>query len=257
MLQRKASSACASIDAQELLEGGKASGEDLGHAADEMRDLAHTLRDQGMLDAAEEVEKLAGELDEAARLKLKADEQGSEQEVQHALGDASKDGHDLADKLKADGKEELGCVVEQVTVKVDGVVGGEHPDVQELQQTVCEAKDAAEKLREAGLPEEAAKMDQMVGEIEHALQAELKAEELRRAAAWNPNGHHLASFSSQTLSLLQRAHSLLDDPPAGALTFQLSLSKNADRHFDMDSFDAALAAQLEVNGVRTISLRTP
>ena len=136
-----------------------------------------------MLDAAEEVEKLAGELDEAARLKLKADEQGSEQEVQHALGDASKDGHDLADKLKADGKEELGCVVEQVTVKVDGVVGGEHPDVQELQQTVCEAKDAAEKLREAGLPEEAAKMDHMVGELEHALQAELKAEELRRAAA--------------------------------------------------------------------------
>lgn len=87
--------------------------------------------------------------------------------------DASKHGYDLAKKLKDDEKEELGRVVEQVSAKV----AGKYVDAKELQQTVCEAKDAAEKLREAGLPAEAAKMDDMVGNLGHALQAKLKAEE--------------------------------------------------------------------------------
>lgn len=65
-------------------------------------------------------------------------------------------------------EEELGAVVEAVNVKVDLVLREEHDDVNELQETIENAKDAAAMLDGAGKHEHAAEMVKIVKELEVA-----------------------------------------------------------------------------------------
>ena len=123
---------------KKLLEEGTPSSEELGAADKKMHDVAQQLKEASRDAAAKEVEKLAGKLEEAARLQLKV-----EQVDQSQLEAASRDGRTFAEKLD----QELGDMVREVSKKVDALL--EHDNVQLLREALAKAKDAAAKLHAA------------------------------------------------------------------------------------------------------------
>ena len=128
---------------KKLLEEGTPTSEELGAADKKMHEVAQQLKEASQDAAAKEVEKLAGKLEEAARLQLEVEQVETSQEIRSQLEAASRDGRTFAEKLD----QELGDMVREVSKKVDALL--EHGNVQLLQEALAKAKDAAAKLHAA------------------------------------------------------------------------------------------------------------
>merc|ERR1712028_158014 len=104
-------------------------------------------------------------------------------------------------------------MVEKIAKEVDHALDGEL-DVEEVRHLIGDAKAAADKLRAAGLTEEAALMDEMVVKLEGALQAHYDAHDLKHTAGPIDEGD-LAAVLHQVLSssrhLCKSLHSDGDD----------------------------------------------
>ena len=122
------------------------------------------------------MEKLALMLDGAAQAKLEVEGKEKEQQAKQQGKEAAAAGQAVADKLRADGCEELAEMVEQVVKEVEHALSGD-VDVAEVEQAIADAKAAAAKLREEGKEEEAEQMEAMVVKLEAALKLELEAED--------------------------------------------------------------------------------
>merc|ERR1711865_985779 len=184
-------------------------------------------RADGHLELADEMEKLALQLDGAAGA------------------------HALADKLREDGHGELADMVEKIAKEVDHALEGEL-DVEEVEGVIGDAKAAADKLRAAGLTEEAAAMDAMVVKLEEALHAHHEAEDKKKEA-------ELAHASGEAAALADAAGALADKLEAAGLReeavklheFQAVLEKSESTGKDLQ--DAAhgaheLAEKLRADG---------
>ena len=91
-------------------------------------------------------------------------------------GEEESEAHVLADKLREDGHGELADMVEKIAKEVDHALEYEL-DKKEVERGIGDSKAAADKLRAAGLTEEAALMVvEMVVKLEEALQAHQELE---------------------------------------------------------------------------------
>ena len=169
-------------DWQKMLEGGEESGADLEKAAHDAHALGAKLRAGGHDDLADDVEKVAGMLDAAAHTKLEVEMMQKEKEAKEGLKEAAAEGHAVADKLRAEGKEELADMVDHVVEEVEHALGRDPLDVEEVEHAIEDAKAAAERLRAEGKAEEAEKLDGMVQKLEEALDAQHEAEDLKKEA---------------------------------------------------------------------------
>merc|ERR1711865_501820 len=166
---------------QAVLEKSESTGKDLQDAAHGAHELAEKLRADGHLVLADEMEKLALQLDGAAEKKLGVEALEAEKAAKDGLKDVAAGAHALADRLREDGHDELADMVEKIAKEVDHALEGEL-DVEEVERVIGDAKAAADKLRAAGLTEEAAAMDEMVAKLEEALHAHHEAEDKKKEA---------------------------------------------------------------------------
>ena len=199
---------------QAVVENSESTGKDLQDAAHGAHELAEQLRADGHLELADEMEKLALQLDGAAEKKLSVEALEAEKAAKDGLKDVAAGAHALADKLREDGHGELADMVEKIAKEVDHALEGEL-DVEEVERVIGDAKAAADKLRAAGLTEEAALMDEMVATLEEALHAHHEAEDKKKEAELAAAAGEAAG---EAAALAAAAGALADKLEAAGLT---------------------------------------
>merc|ERR1719272_2275195 len=110
---------------QTMLEGDHATGADIEHAAKKAHELAAKLRAKGKKHEADEAEKLASLLDAAAQHKLEVEGMQKDKEAKGDMKAAAAVGHEVADKLREEGFEELADMVDTVVEEVEHALEGE------------------------------------------------------------------------------------------------------------------------------------
>ena len=124
-----------------VLDEGDATGSELEKSAADAHALAKKLKEKEDFAMAAEVEELAKHLDAAAKAKLEAEVKEKEKEAADDLKEAAKEGHALAEELKAEGLGEDAVEVERIAKHVEEMASRlSASDFQDVMTTVHVAK---------------------------------------------------------------------------------------------------------------------